>query len=362
VVADSLGSIPALALRACSAVFLVLWVAEMLTLPRWFLRFILNDHSRNSSTFESWLIAATLLFFLFATGLQSPRTAAKLALFTIKLGVAVLIAASIRVHGGWYAVPGGFPEVWGRSLLSPLWTGSSRLVFAVGPLAFLAASLCSRARRRRDVALTALTGLALPLFGTVLVVSLICIATARSEFYRPSLNPNIAMAMWGNAAARALSWRMMVAVITIFGAIRFGVIALAESLMLAVLARRWRLIVSGLVICTIAWISVHLNAGEHSTILELAVEGLVVTAAVITADFVAGRWRMPHSRWIDWIGVAALLAGLATPLCLPHRMQGFGTDGWWHPWILPSYGVAFAVCLSGRALRRLKVTNRPSAL
>ena len=54
------------------------------------------------------IIAAALLLFLLFTGLQGVRTSVKLALFTDKLGIAILIAALIRVRDGWASVPGGF--------------------------------------------------------------------------------------------------------------------------------------------------------------------------------------------------------------------------------------------------------------
>ncbi len=45
---------------------------------------------------QSLLIAAGILLFLFRTGLFSRRTNARLAQFTIKLAIAILIAALLR--------------------------------------------------------------------------------------------------------------------------------------------------------------------------------------------------------------------------------------------------------------------------
>jgi hypothetical protein len=97
-VESSLGSIPAWLVRLSSAWFLVVWIGRLISLPAaWFLPFILR---RDVSTAESGAIAAALVVLLFVTGLQSFRTSAKMALFSDKLGLAVLVAALVRVHAG----------------------------------------------------------------------------------------------------------------------------------------------------------------------------------------------------------------------------------------------------------------------
>lgn len=91
VVESALGSIPTCGLRLCCALFLTLWIVNFGTvLGLWWSSFILR---RAVSSTESGVIVAVILLFLFITGLQSPRTNAKLALFTNKLGIA-------RVSGG----------------------------------------------------------------------------------------------------------------------------------------------------------------------------------------------------------------------------------------------------------------------
>jgi hypothetical protein len=219
VIRNSLGAIPAFGMRLCGILFIVLWIANLVSVPGWLLRFILH---RNVSSTESGLIAAVVLVFLFITGLQSLRISAKLALFTNKLAIAVLVAALLRVHQGWPAVLEMVPISSERSVVSDLWHGLSLLSFYVAPLAFLAADFGYRIPGRKQVVKTALMGISLPLAGTLLFVGVISVATLHSRFYTPSLNPNIAMALWGHGAGSSLPGVMMLATITMFSAVRFG--------------------------------------------------------------------------------------------------------------------------------------------
>ena len=148
VIQNSFGSFPTLVLRLCVVVFLAVWIAKLLAVPTlWALARI---PGREPSSTETSLIASVLLAFLFFTGFQSTRTSASLALFTNKLGLAILIAAFIRVHDGWAAVPAGFPTAGQPRVIEQFWYGLSRLAFYVAPLALLAADFCFRSRRRRD--------------------------------------------------------------------------------------------------------------------------------------------------------------------------------------------------------------------
>jgi hypothetical protein len=67
-------------------------------------------------------------------------------------------------------------------------------------------------------------------------------------------------------------------------------------------------------------------------------------------------------RRFDWIGVTALIAGLATPLYIPNWIVGADDNPWWHPWLLPSYAIGFLVCLLGRAVQRAAGPLRADAV
>lgn len=351
VVENSLGYIPALILRVGGGLFIVLWMANLLAVPA--LRsadFILR---RDVSSVESDLIALSVVGFVVLTGVQSTKTTGKLALFGNKLGIAILCAASIRVHVGWRDALIGLPH--GDGSWPELWQGFSVLMFYVAPLAFFAASYGRRVQSRNQVAAMGAFGFAIPLFGTVLILGVLNVATLKSPFYLPSLNPNVSMALWGHAAASALPGRMLIVAVTMFGALRFGIRALAESLSTAPLEAGvpWtRLTAASL---AIAWFSVHQGTAYLTDILEATVACLIVTSAVVAADCLMQRWwHSKQAHRIDWPGVAALLAGL---IYAPYWNRTIGAEAWPHTWLLPSYGVAFLTCLLGRCLQMKRETT-----
>jgi hypothetical protein len=219
VIEDSLGAIPAWGLRLCCVSFLVLWMATLIALPTTLLS---NDLERRPSSAELGIVAAAMLMFLFFTGLQNFKTRARLAAFTNKLGLAILIAALIRVHEGWPALLGPFRADEDRGQLWYIWEEFSMLAFYVAPLALLAADLGHRSQGRRQVAILGLMGVALPLFVVLFLVGVIGTATYASGYYQPSLEPTVAMALWSKAARSALPGRVLVAAVTAFGAVRFG--------------------------------------------------------------------------------------------------------------------------------------------
>ena len=281
--------------------------------------------------------------FLFITGLQSLRARAKLALFTNKLCIALLLAALVRVHDGWPAILKGLwvPAV--HSPVSDMWHDLSLLGFYVAPLAFLAANFGHRSQSRNQVAVTALMGIALPLFGTLSFACIIGVATYHSRFYTPSLPPNVNMALWGGVAPSAEPGPMMLAMITMFGAVRFGVRALADCISVRALLAP--------LIGVIVWASLSSNEPNFQAALEASARCLAVAGAVLTADFVTRKWRSERARRFDWVGMAALIGGLTVPLYLSPWMVEAAADPWWHPWLLPSYAVGFLACLFGRAVR-----------
>jgi hypothetical protein len=344
IIEDSVGSIPALGLRLCCVTFLVLWISQMVASG-----LLMQFMRREVSPTETGIIYVAVLVFLSITSFQSLSVTAGLARFTNRLGVAILIAALLRVRQGWPAILDGFPLSFGRLLVLDSWHGLSVLAFYTAPLALLAANFGYRLRERRAVANAALMGLAVPLFGTLLIVGAIEIATWKSRFYQPSLNPNVAMALWGQAAGRFLPGLMMVTAITMFGAVRFGLKALMDLVSIGAPGGTATRILLGGLIGAIGLGCLYPYSPELSTALEYSVQCLAVISAVLTADLVSGR-RVEHARRIDWVGVIALLAGLVTPLWMRLLMVAVAADPWWHPWFLPSYGVGFLVCLLGRAI------------
>jgi hypothetical protein len=353
VVESSLGSVPAIGLRLCCVLFLMGWIAELAEVPSvWW--YSAGFRWRLSSA-QSNLAATGILLFLFYTGLRSLQTNAKLARFTIRLAIAFLVAALLRVREGWPHALGGFPASGGCSDHLRLWHGLSWLVSYVGPLAFLAADFGNRNQKRREVVKVGLWGLVVPLWGTLLVVSFIGLATFATPFYQPSLEPNVIMALWGQARTSYALGFLMISTITLFGAMRFGIIGLERMLPMLGAGRRWRWFVIVGLVATIAWLPSRHDALQ--ALLRWPITCLVVVAAVLSVDCATARWRKEPVRKVDLVGMAALLAGCATPLYLPNSLVGATSNVGWHPWLLPSYGMGLLVCLSGRAVQKLALTR-----
>jgi hypothetical protein len=131
IIKASFGSLSAAGIRLCCAVFLTAWMAGLVSFPT--ARFITFILRRDVSTAESTGIAAALVVYLFATGLQSHRINAKLAFFIDKLGIAILLGALIRVRNG---LPGTLDEVPNNTAYSVafnVWHGLSCLTLYTGP-------------------------------------------------------------------------------------------------------------------------------------------------------------------------------------------------------------------------------------
>jgi hypothetical protein len=119
-VENAVGSVPAFGLRLCSICFLVLWMANSIAVPGflWVGSMLRGD----ASTTKLGIVACAILALVLFTGLQSTKTTAKLALFSNKLGIAILLAAIIRVHEGLPQAMKGFPH--GDNSLPEFWRDS----------------------------------------------------------------------------------------------------------------------------------------------------------------------------------------------------------------------------------------------
>jgi hypothetical protein len=355
VIENSFGSIPTLVLRLCAIVFLTWWIAELMAVPTlWALERV---PGRELSPWEMGLIAAAVLAFLFLTSSQGIRTDATLALFTVKLCLALLIAALIRVRHGWSAVAAGLPSSGQSPAVEELWYSLSRIAFYLAPLSLLAADFAFH-QRRKQVAVTGVMGIALPLFGALLISVVIGVAIHASGLYVPSLNPTIAMALFSRVADSAMKGRMLVFAITTFGAIRFGIKALLDSASI-VSPKKLRWLLAGCSTAAIVWLSLHpydLFAASIGKASEIAATCLVIVTAVLTADFLNGWGRTERRKRIDWIAVLALLTALATP-CLLLNKYVWDVDHYWLLRPMPPYAVGLLICLFGRATQRALVAR-----
>jgi hypothetical protein len=343
---SSLGTVPAWVIRVCCTWFLVVWMADLISYP--VSRSVTSIFRREVSPIESGAIAGALILFLFVTGLQSFPTRANLALFSNKLGLAILVAALIRVHDGLPAALKGVPASDGHTAVLVAGKGLSLLALYAGPLVFLATDFGHRMQGRRQAAMTAAMGIVLPLGGTLLLLGVIGLATHASPYYQPSLEPDVAMALFSKAARSALPGRIMIAAVPMFGAVRFGAAALRNSVSTPNLGRRPLRVLLGGLCGIIAWCSLHPFDDNLTMSFKASAVCLTVAAAVLTGDFVSGRCRVGPVQKIDVVGFSALVAGLATAFFLNHWVA----DAWWEPGLFPSYAVGFTACVLGRGLQK----------
>ena len=352
----SFGSIPAMGFRLCCAFYLVIWLTFsvqtiVLLSYRW-------PYRRDATKAESGLLAAAITLFLFATALQSLRTSAKLAMFTNKLSLAILIAAFVRAHAGW-------PSAW-HALLDSTgfmqtmdWRQVPFLFFYFAPLALLASDFGQRSRTRNEAALIGFVGLALSLVVGLFAAGFVGQAAHVGHGNIGNGSP-IAAALFSGTSIRYSAPRMMVTAITMFGSARFGIRALDDTVPFEGQTIRRALL--ALLAGCIVILAVATPESMHS-VLEILTRCVVAAAAVFSADFIAGTWRAEKSKKVVWIGVIAFSLGLLTSFGLWYLV---GLDLFapslaepeFYPWLLPSYAVSFMTCLLLRITRRLWLSRQ----
>ena len=327
----SFGTILALGFRLCCALYLVIW----LTFSVQTIGFLMVQwpYHRGPTTLESGLIATAITLFLFVTALQGMRTNAKLAWFTNKLSLALLIAALIRVREG-------LPSAWEALAHAPGfmqstdWRSIPFILFYFAPLALFSSDFAYRTRTRRDATLIGLVGLALAFAFSLFAAALMAQAAhgLRANF---SNDRTMATALFQGISRRYFPPRMMVTAITMFGSARFGIRALANSVPFE--GRTTRVIL-GVLACSLIIFTVATPDSLYAA-REMLTRCLVAATAVLSADFIAGTWRLESPKNVDWIGATALFAGLAITLVIPADLES-----WWFPWLLPSYAASFVTC------------------
>jgi hypothetical protein len=340
--ATSLGSIGALVLRVCCSAFLVLWLGEQFNLiVRWSVP--LWAGSRTSATAEG-VAAGIFVLFLFWSGLQDQYVAARLAFFTNKLGASLLIAALIRVREGLPAAIHALDKQRRLVETPDLWRGLAQLAFWAAPLLFLASNFGRPCQSRKQVYWIGLFGIVIPVAGTLLVLGFIERAAHNSGASTQGI-ANIVSALFHGDSSRYFLKLVAVLAITMFGAARYGIGALANCL--TVFLRYsfvyWALL--GLAAFAIAVIAATLST-DLSAIVNPLARSLVAAAAVITADFLTGRWRAASTQKMDWIGMTAFLIGWGLPY-VPFLIIDVDPPGW-DPWLLRTYTMSFSICLLGR--------------
>lgn len=339
-VAASFGSGPAVAFRWLSALFCLLWMAGtsgFLT-PN-ILRFASN---REMSAGASAFVGGLLMLFLFATGLQSLGVLSRLALFTDKLGVALLIVATIRVRRY-------LPDAWiATDLTDGILPRVAEPLLFIGPMALLAADFGSRLRSRKEVALLGTFGLALPMAGTLFAVALIQRA---SYLWRSDLGglANIGVALFNGDSYRYARLWFLVLAITLFGMGRFAAHMCGAALMPLVKGRSVRIALLGAgVVIGAVFVASQSSLNDS---LGVSAEIGAGMAAILSLDYFIGE-RAVHKA--DWVALISLMLG-----CLIGRAAAPFAADYESRMALPilaTYGASLAFCLVGRGFQRLMRT------
>lgn len=348
--AAELGTVPTVLIRCAVLVFGAAWIAHCTAFPLASLIAGLNP----------WVVRGlqlSLFALLGATILQPPSVHYRAALFSAKLGLAIVIAGFVRTRE---ALPAVRSYVYARGDIHNSWALDWRdLCLIAGSLApfLLCASAWGVARPNDRPVRTALLGFALPLWLILGLVVLGATATGLSPLHRPSLAPSILMAVTSGIAASASPAIYLILALAMFGAIRFTFRAMADAVAMPSAARRAAPYLFT-VIVTAPVLAMHLSWENRLRILDGATYLLTNASAILAAGLVA-RGKQPNTpSLLDPAAILALVAGLAAPWYLPEATTGSSYDAWWRPALLPSAGIAFFLCL---ALRTLQHRNRSRA-
>jgi hypothetical protein len=351
----SFGVVPALGFRTACAALCILWIAGMATTVSLFLINLLHRHR---SAIEVVLFSTVCILFLFATGLQSLRTSARLAFFTNKLGIVLLIAAAIRVSR---YIPSAWGDLGGAVIeTDQVWTRIAEPLMMIGPMALLAADFGARTRTRKDVVLIGIFGFAVPMVTTLFVVSLI----QRAAYHWHSglgNSVNIGTALWGGDSERYAPQWFMLTLMTVFGFARLSVYMWRAAVAPLTRGRRSWLVVLAAAILIAEVLSVIPNDnGIFMRSLEVSARLGACVAAVLSADSLLSRWVIRRTRTVAWSSLMFVIVG-----CLAGGSMSFwyGPDYELHltASILIPYGVSFVLCLAGRAIECRTAVTSPDA-
>jgi hypothetical protein len=333
----SLGTLPTLGIRFCALWFVATSLEQLLGIVSWQLPNILR---RDTNSRDILIAAVLVLAYLGYTAWQSGPTNVTLAKFTNRLAIAFLLAAAIRLY---HAGPYGTLLVSSSKLDFHRLSG---LACDLAPLGFLGAAYAQRIDSEKKVWQTGMLGFALPLGATLLAVSTINAVTFHSRFYRPSSEPNIAMALWGGAAHSWIPGTLLIVLITNFGAARFVIRAIPAAIPKVRLQLPALITVLAATIALYAW-PIWTERQPFRPDFEPQYVVLAITTAILAADALHNRPAPP--KRIDWPATTALLVSFA----LGYGISQSSVESWSNPWLFPSYATAFTITLLARKLSNL---------
>lgn len=125
---------------------------------------------------------------------------------------------------------------------------------------------------------------------------------------------------------------MVLASIPVLGALRFGVNRIATSAPVFSVANLLRRMLFAGLAAAVFWISTDATLSDALSVFSTC---LVITAAILTADFITKMTqKVTTPKRVDWIAVTAPASGGATARLVQFLMA---SEAWWNPWLFPAY-------------------------
>ncbi len=312
---------------------------------------LIVDYPRES-THWYWKHAAAasgLFVFLSGTAITPVRTCAKLGLFTLKLALATMIAALIRVREHW-------PRAFGDELVAG-WRESGELLICCAPLFFMAAHFAHRIQAPGQLAQMAAWGLVFPLGAAILLAAFVRRAAYLTHSHLGSLAGFLSALNYGDARTGWAAKRLILGM-TLFGVIRFSSWAIDQALPIS-RGRSPIKVAAFVLLAVVVGVAAGKPHPDWGAGPGAAACAVIAGAAVLTTDSLTGRFTQPCVRAVDWTGALAWLAGAAYPFpsawSFPITGIFVGPDPmelgrWWS--LAPSYCLSVGLCLAGRLIER----------
>jgi len=342
------GTVPSAFLRFTAIYFVLTALADILAvysrLAHWVFR-------RDLLPWESTAVSTGIAVFLLLTALSAGTNLAGLARFTVRLSIAVLIAALLRARDG---IP---------FLLEPIqysgeiddWFQVSKLAYTFGPFVVLAAGYGSLLCSREAVKKWAIWGILVPLFAAVAVATCVGIVQRWAGLGHPKMPATVLAALWGGAAPSSLSPRVMLVGLTAFGFLRICWTAVVSALPQSWL-NSWRGPTSLAVL--VVWISwppsQPFGPDLYRWELRACAYCFAALAGLLTAaHFNSAKEEHRDLRKFEWPGTMAILTGIATGFIAAGPIDYKAPSGF-----IPAYLVALSAQVVLQQTTRLSLFSR----
>ena len=189
-------------------------------------------------------------------------------------------------------------------------------------------------------------GLVVPLAGALVTLTAINVAVAAAPRFHSKGLQNVGVALMSDTTRLHVHAIFQVLAFTIVGCLRFGVAALRRAAPV-----HWISFVG--VIGTIVWYAARPLPTGAEGVLEGCTDFLAAASAILTVNAIT-RSSEREPKIFDVPATLSLVCGLGIPALIgfwrPETNQQMEEYSWGHPWLLPSYGIAFLAQLTGRGL------------